>query len=61
MGGEAGDMIPPLFLKLYFVWDVILKIHLCVILQGIQNFFGPGTPKFCRGPSMPIMSKFKID
>ena len=34
-----------LFLKLYFARDIFLEIHFCVILQGIQNFFGPDTAK----------------
>ena len=45
-GEGTGGHDPPLSLKLYFPRDVFLEIRLCVILQGIQNFFSPGTPKF---------------
>ena len=39
-----------LFLKSYFPRDVFLEIGFCVILQGIQNFFGPVTPRSSLGP-----------
>ena len=47
-GGGQGGM-PPLFLKSYFARDVFLEIQFCVILQGIQNVFGPGTPRVLSG------------
>ena len=37
------------FLKSYFAKDVFLEILFCVILQGIQTFFGPGTPRISSG------------
>ena len=40
-----GPLAPPLFLKSYFSEKGFLEIRFCVILQGIQNFFGPGTPR----------------
>ena len=47
-GGGQGGM-PPLFLKSYLARDVFLEIQFCVILQGIQNVFGPGTPRVLSG------------
>ena len=38
-------MLPHFFLKLYFARGVFLEIHFCVILKGIQNVFGSGTPR----------------
>ena len=35
----------PLFLKSNFARDAFLEIHFYVILQGIYNFFDPGTPR----------------
>ena len=39
----------PLLLKLYFVGNFFLEIYFCVVLQGIQNFFGPSTPRISSG------------
>ena len=48
--GRAGELWPlPLFLKSYFARDIFLGIYLCVILQGIQNFFDPETPRILLG------------
>ena len=41
-------MAPLLFLKLYFARVVFLEIR-CIILQGIQNFFSPGSPRNLSG------------
>ena len=43
--GEARGDMASYFLKLNFGRNIFLKIHFCVILQGIQNIFGPGTPR----------------
>ena len=39
----------PLLLKLYFAGNFFLEIYFCVVLQGIQNFFGPSTPRISSG------------
>ena len=44
-GGHTHTFV----LKSYFARDVFLEIRFCVILQGIQNFFGPSTPRFSSG------------
>ena len=43
--GEGKGTCPPLFMKPCFSRYIFLEICICVILQGIQNFSGPGTPK----------------
>ena len=48
-GAREARPLPPLFLELYFSRTVLLKIHFCVIFQGIQNFFGPSLPESRRG------------
>ena len=44
---EGADLPPPL--KSYFARDISLKNHFCVILQSIQNFFGPDIPRILSG------------
>ena len=44
-----GAMAPSLFLKSHFARNIFLEIRFCVILQGIQNFFGSGSPKISFG------------
>ena len=45
--GAHGSL--PFFLKSYFARDVFLEIFFRVILQGIQNFSGPGISKVSSG------------
>ena len=33
----------------FFARDIFLEIGYCVILQSIQNFFGPGTTRISSG------------
>ena len=33
----------------FFARDIFLEIGFCVILQSIQNFFGPGTTRISSG------------
>ena len=46
----------PLFLKSYFARGVFMEICFCIVLQGIQNFFGPSTPRILLG----ALEKFQI-
>ena len=48
-GGRDGHG-PPLFLKSYFARKFFMEICFCVVLHGIQNFFGSGTPRIFGGP-----------
>ena len=43
--GPSMGAMPPLFLKLHFASNAFWKICFCVIIQGIRNFFDPGTPR----------------
>ena len=45
---KMGEDLPPP-LKSYFSMDVSLKIHFRVLLQSIQSFFGPDTPRILSG------------
>ena len=44
-GGGGSHALSPLLVKSYFARDVSLEICFCVILQAIQNIFGPSTPR----------------
>ena len=63
-GGPAHPLPPPshahthTFYETYFAWDVFLEIYFCVILQGIQNTFGSGTPRFSSGALLYLLSKY---
>ena len=37
------------FFLRFFARDIFLEIGFCVILQSIQNFFGPGTTRISSG------------
>ena len=43
--GPRGSWLPLLFLKSHFVRDVFQENCFSIIIQGIQNFFGPGVPR----------------
>ena len=47
--GVARGHGPQLFLKSYFARDVFLEICFCVILQGIQNWFGTNITRILSG------------
>ena len=54
---DARGTCPTLFLKLYCARDVFPDICFCVILQGNQNVFGPGTPRILSGTLIPVFKK----
>ena len=51
-GGDQRGPCHPLYLKSCFARKVFLEISFCVILQGIQYPFGPGTPRTTGGPDI---------
>ena len=56
-GGPGGPCLLTLFQKSYFARNVFLEIRFCIILQGIQNFFGPGTLGISSGALVKFTGK----
>ena len=58
--GAGGHASPPIFLKQFFAGDIFLEICFCFILQDVQNFFGPDTPRISsRAMYCPISQEVK--
>ena len=61
MRPREGGHGPPTISEEYFARDVFFEIHFCVILQGIQNFFGPCTPRIFLGTLAVIILNSNIE